>query len=77
MEESFDNGNSPFDYCAYPLFKGFQTVTANRAGVLGYLEPVSAILFSMIFLNEIPHLYSFFGGVLILFSGYLTIRGKV
>jgi len=58
-------------------FKGLQTVTANRAGVLGYLEPVSAILFSMVFLNEVPHLYSFFGGVLILFSGYLTIRGEV
>lgn len=57
-------------------FKGLQTVTANRAAVLGYLEPVSAILFSMLFLNEIPHMYSFFGGVLILFSGYLTIRGK-
>ena len=58
-------------------YKGLQTVTANRAAVLGYLEPVSAILFSMVFLNEIPHLYSFFGGVLILFSGYLTIRGEV
>jgi len=58
-------------------YKGLQTVTANRAAVLGYLEPVSAILFSMVFLNEVPHLYSFFGGVLILFSGYLTIRGEV
>jgi drug/metabolite transporter (DMT)-like permease len=56
-------------------FKGLQTVTANRAAVLGYLEPVSAILFSMIFLKEIPGAYSLFGGVLILFSGWLTIRG--
>lgn len=57
-------------------FKGLQTVTANRAAVLGYLEPVSAILFSMIFLNEKPGIYSVFGGVLILFSGYLTVRGE-
>jgi drug/metabolite transporter (DMT)-like permease len=57
-------------------FKGLQTVTANRAAVLGYLEPVSAILFSMVFLKEIPGAYSFFGGVLILFSGYLTIRAE-
>lgn len=56
-------------------FKGLQTVTANRAAVLGYLEPVSAILFSMLFLNEKPGIYSVFGGVLILFSGYLTVRG--
>lgn len=57
-------------------FKGLQTVTANRAAVLGYLEPVSAILFSMLFLNEKPGIYSVFGGVLILFSGYLTVRGE-
>jgi len=56
-------------------FKGLQTVTANRAAVLGYFEPVSAILFSMLFLNEKPGIYSVFGGVLILFSGYLTVIG--
>ena len=57
-------------------FKGLQTVTANRAAVLGYLEPVSAILFSMLFLHENPGIHSVFGGVLILFSGYLTIMGE-
>lgn len=55
-------------------FKGLQTVTANRAAVLGYLEPVCAILFSMIFLEEIPGIYSILGGILIIFSGYLTLR---
>ena len=57
-------------------FKGLRTVTANRAAVLGYLEPVSAILFSMLFLNEKPGIYSVFGGILILFSGYVTIKGE-
>ncbi|MDH4231793.1 MAG: DMT family transporter [Nitrospirota bacterium] len=56
-------------------FKGLQTVTANRAAVLGYLEPVSAIVFSMVFLKEIPGIYSIYGGILILFSGYITVRG--
>jgi drug/metabolite transporter (DMT)-like permease len=56
-------------------FKGLRTVTANRAAVLGYLEPVSAILFSMVFLNEKPGIYSVSGGVLILFSGYLAMKG--
>jgi drug/metabolite transporter (DMT)-like permease len=55
-------------------FKGLQYVTANRAAVLGYLEPVCAILFSMIFLKEIPGFYSLFGGALIILSGYLTLR---
>jgi len=55
-------------------FKGIQYVTANRAAVLGYLEPVCAIVFSMIFLKEIPGIYSILGGMLIIFSGYLTLR---
>ena len=55
-------------------FKGLQYVTANKAAVLGYLEPVCAILLSMIFLKEIPGIYSILGGMLIIFSGYLTLR---
>jgi len=55
-------------------YRGLQTVTANRASVLGYLEPVCAIIFSMIFLSEIPGMHSLAGGVLIIFSGYLTMR---
>ncbi|NWF98555.1 MAG: EamA family transporter [Nitrospirae bacterium] len=55
-------------------YKGLQNVTANKAAVLGYLEPVCAIIFSLIFLNEIPGLNSIFGGVLIIISGYITLR---
>lgn len=65
-------------YTVAPLlyFKGLQTVTANRTAVLGYLEPVSAIFFSVVFLKEIPEVYSLYGGILILFSGYLTMMGE-
>jgi len=55
-------------------FKGLQDVTANRAAVLGYLEPVCAITISMIFLYEMPGIHSIIGGMLIIFSGYLTLR---
>ena len=58
-------------------FKGLQSVTANRAAVLGYLEPVCAIIFSMLLLNEIPRAQSVIGGILIIFSGYLTVRESV
>lgn len=54
-------------------YRGLQEVTANRTAVLGYLEPVSAIIFGMVFLKEMPGLNSIFGGILIIFSGYLTI----
>jgi len=56
-------------------YQGLKHVSANRAAVLGYLEPVSAIIFSMVFLHEAPGARSIAGGVLILFSGYLTLRG--
>ena len=57
-------------------FKGLQLVTANKAAVLGYLEPVCAIIFSMLFLAEVPGINSILGGMLIIFSGYLTLRGN-
>jgi drug/metabolite transporter (DMT)-like permease len=56
-------------------FKGLQYVTANRAAVLGYLEPVCAIIFSIFFLNEFLKINSIIGGMLIILSGYLTLRG--
>lgn len=55
-------------------FQGLKYVTANRAAVLGYLEPVCAIIFSMIFLQETPGINSIIGGILIIFSGYLTLK---
>lgn len=54
-------------------YDGLKTVTAGRAGVLGYLEPVGAIIFSMVFLDELPGIYSLAGGALILVSGYITL----
>ncbi len=56
-------------------FRGLQDVSANRAAVLGYLEPVCAILIAMVFLNEMPGIRAIVGGALILVSGYLTLRG--
>lgn len=57
-------------------FKGLQLVTANKAAVLGYIEPVCAIILSIFFLTELPGINSIIGGVLIIFSGYLTLKTK-
>ncbi|MCX7913694.1 MAG: DMT family transporter [Thermodesulfovibrionales bacterium] len=54
-------------------FKGMRHVTANKTAILGYLEPVSAIILGAIFLNEMITYKVIIGGVLILFSGYITI----
>lgn len=58
-------------------FKGMSMVEANRAAVLGYLEPVCAILLGMIFLHESLDYKTVVGGIMVLFSGYLSISGKV
>jgi drug/metabolite transporter (DMT)-like permease len=55
-------------------YRGIRDVSASRTAVLGYLEPVCAILLSVIFLREVPGPHSVLGGMLILCSGYLTIR---
>ncbi len=56
-------------------FKGMQMVKANRAAVLGYIEPIGAIIFGMAFLGEFPEAVSILGGGLILYSGYLALTG--
>jgi len=62
---------APFLY-----LKGLQTVAANRAAVLGYFEPVGAILFGMLLLAEYPSGKSILGGALILVAGYFTLKRK-
>jgi drug/metabolite transporter (DMT)-like permease len=55
-------------------FRGMKEVTANRTAVIGYLEPVCAILLGMIFLSETVNISTVIGGLMILYSGYITIR---
>lgn len=55
-------------------FMGLREIKASRAAVLGYLEPVSAIILGVVFLGEYPSALSLSGGALILFSGYLTLK---
>ena len=57
-------------------FRGMREVTANRAAILGYLEPVSAILLSVLFLAELVNYKIVVGGSMILFSGYITIKSS-
>mgnify|MGYP006268475835 CR=1 FL=1 len=58
-------------------FRGMREVEANRAAIIGYLEPVCAILLGVLFLNEHVGYRTVIGGVMILFSGYITLRDNV
>jgi len=57
-------------------FRGLRQVIAAKAAVLGYLEPVSAIILGIVFLGEYPAAPSLAGGALILYSGYMTLKEK-
>ncbi|MCC6346635.1 MAG: EamA family transporter [Nitrospirales bacterium] len=58
-------------------FKGMQRVSANQAAILGYIEPVCAILLGFVFFGESIQHRVVAGGCMILFSGYMTIRAAV
>lgn len=57
-------------------FRGMRDVSATKTAVLGYIEPLGGIVFAMVFLGEYPRVASLAGGALIIFSGYLTIKGN-
>jgi drug/metabolite transporter (DMT)-like permease len=54
-------------------FRGLKDVRANKAAILGYMEPVGAILFAMLLLSEYPAVASLAGGALILLAGYVVL----
>ncbi|MBI4654485.1 MAG: EamA family transporter [Nitrospirae bacterium] len=56
--------------------QGFRTVKANEAAVLGYFEPIGAVILAIVFFNEIPGINSLLGGALILLSGFLILRAR-
>jgi len=56
---------------------GFRTVRANEAAILGYFEPLGATILGFIFFDEVPGIHALIGGILIILSGYITIREAV
>jgi len=56
-------------------FEGIKRVKVQHVGILSYIDPLSAVLFAFLFLQEIPDLLTGIGGVMILISTYI-ILGK-
>ena len=56
--------------------QGVRDVKANEAAILGYFEPMGAIILALVFLKETPGLKALFGGLLILYSGFIVIKNK-
>lgn len=57
-------------------FSALRHVLAQHAAILGYIEPLAAVPLAFLFLSEEPALSALFGGMLILFSGYLVVRSR-
>jgi drug/metabolite transporter (DMT)-like permease len=56
--------------------QGLKSVKANEAAILGYFEPVGAIILAWIFLHENLYANALPGGVLILVSGIMILRKR-
>lgn len=57
-------------------FQGLRSVKVQYAGVLSYLDPVSAVLFAFIFLKEVPSAASLAGGALVLGGSALLLGNR-
>jgi drug/metabolite transporter (DMT)-like permease len=53
---------------------GIKSIRANEAAILGYFEPIGAIILGLLFFSEVPKLKELLGGLLILYSGFMIIR---
>ena len=58
-------------------YNALKKVITQHAAILGYMEPLSAIPLAYLFLSETPTFLALFGGILILFSGYLVIHSRM
>ena len=56
--------------------KGISLVKAQHAGIIGFVEPVAAAAYAIFLFSEIPTLFTIVGGLLIIFSSYMVIRGQ-
>jgi drug/metabolite transporter (DMT)-like permease len=56
--------------------QGIKSVRAHEAAILGYFEPIGAIILALLFLHEVPGMKELLGGVLILYSGFMIIKNK-
>ncbi|MCA1834032.1 MAG: DMT family transporter [Actinomycetota bacterium] len=55
--------------CGLLYFRAMQVVKAQHMGILAYLEPVTAVLWAWVFIQEKPALLTLAGGVLIISAG--------
>lgn len=58
------------------LTNGLKYIKAKSAAVFASMEPVYAIFFAYIILNEVPRISTLIGGAIIIFAIYLTSKNQ-
>jgi drug/metabolite transporter (DMT)-like permease len=59
---------------AFSLFMdGLHYIRLQHASIIGYLEPVSAPFYALLFLGQVPSLWTVAGGALIVAAGILVV----
>lgn len=57
--------------------EGIKRVKAQDAAIIGYIEPLAATIYGIIFFSEIPNVATLIGGSLILLGIYLALREEI
>jgi len=53
---------------------GIKYVKVQHASIIGYLEPLSAPIYALLLLGQVPSLWTVAGGLLIVIAGVLLVR---
>jgi drug/metabolite transporter (DMT)-like permease len=53
-------------------YDSMKKINVQAVSILSYLDPVFAIVFALIFLDQVPDAFTIFGGVLLIVSGAFT-----
>jgi len=56
------------------VMDGMRFIKVQHSGIIGYVEPVSAPLYALAFLGQVPSLWTVAGGVLIIGAGVIVVR---
>lgn len=52
---------------------GMQYIRVQHSSIMGYLEPVSAPIYALVFLGQVPSVWTIAGGALIVAAGMLVV----
>lgn len=55
-------------------FYGIRGIKAQYAGVLSYIDPLSAVIFAFMIFGESPSIFTIIGGALILVGSYIILK---